>query len=287
MENTMSTSNLTRLGWLKTLEDLGLQSKFVHQDHLLGGALQKQGFKVLLLNRTLCLSDAEASAIQAFAAAGGTVIADHLCGIFDEHGKARPKGALDDLFGVTRDLSKGILGGKTLTEADAERAQQFSAKSWAVEGAEMSRGMPVFERGTGIVVKKGRQVYLNLSPAGYLLKRSKGEAAEWLSLVKGLMAEAGIEARLTLNLPRTEAVFWKNGDRTTLCVVKNIDRRASIDDFGAVEEDAGQAASKLKLSFRQPVKGLKNERTGKILGDGKSFEDDFVPWEANVYTFTP
>jgi hypothetical protein len=40
---------------------------------------------------TLCLSDAEASAIQAFAAAGGTVIADHLCGIFDEHGKARPK----------------------------------------------------------------------------------------------------------------------------------------------------------------------------------------------------
>jgi hypothetical protein len=156
-----------------------------------------------------------------------------------------------------------------------------------VEGAEMSRGMPVFERGTGSVVKKGRQVYLNLSPAGYLLKRSKGEAAEWLSLVKGLMAEAGIEARLTLNLPRTEAVFWKNGDRTTLCVVKNIDRRASIDDFGAVEEDAGQAASKLKLSFRQPVKGLKNERTGKILGDGKSFEDDFVPWEANVYTFTP
>jgi hypothetical protein len=71
-------------------------------------------------------------------------------------------------------------------------------------------------------------------------------------------------------------------------VVKNIDRRASIDDFGAVEEDAGgQSASKLKLAFRQPVKGLKNERTGKLLGDGKVFEDDFVPWEANVYTFTP
>jgi len=35
------------------------------------------------------------------------------------------------------------------------------------------------------------------------------------------------------------------------------------------------------------VKDLKNERTGKSLGDGRSFEDDFVPWEANVYTCLP
>jgi len=287
MENTMSTSNLTRLGWIKTMEDLGLQAKFVHQDHLLGGALQKQGFKVLLLNRTLCLSDAEAAAIRAFAAAGGTVIADHLCGIFDEHGKSRAKGALDDLFGVTRDLSKGILGGKTLTESDAERGSPFSAKSWAIEGAELAHGLPVFERGMGSVQKKGRAVYLNLSPAGYLLQRPKGEGADWLTLVRGLMSEAGVDARLTLNLPRTEAIFWKNGDRTTLCVVKNLDRRASIDEFGEVAEEGGQAASKLKLSFRQPVKGLKNERTGKVLGDGKAFEDDFHPWEANVYTYAP
>ena len=140
----------------------------------------------------------------------------------------------------------------------------------------------------GSVIRKGRNVYLNLSPAGYLLKRPKGEAPEWLSLVKGLMTDAGIEARLALSLPRTEALFWKNGDRTTLCVVKNLDRRASIDEFGAVQEEAaGQAGGKLKLAFRQPVKGLKNERTGKILGDGKAFEDDFVPWEANVYTYSP
>src|SRR6185295_7449580 len=284
MENALSTGSLSRNGWLKSLEDVGLQAKFIHQDHLLGGALQKEGYKVLLLNRALCLSDAEVAAIRAFAAAGGAVIADHLCGVYDEHGKARPKGALDDLFGVTRDLSKGILGGKTLTEADAERGSPFSAKSWAVEGAELAHGLPVFERGMGSVQKKGRAVYLNLSPAGYLLQRPKGEGADWLTLVKGLMSEAGVDARLTLNLPRTEAIFWKNGDRTTLCVVKNLDRRASIDEFGEVAEEGGQAASKLKLSFRQPVKGLKNERTGKVLGDGKAFEDDFHPWEANVYT---
>jgi hypothetical protein len=139
----------------------------------------------------------------------------------------------------------------------------------------------------GSVNRKGRHTYLNLSPAGYLLKRPKAEAAEWLARVKGLISEAGVEPRLTLNLPRTEAIFWKNGDRTTLCVVKNLDRRASIDEFGEVGEEAGPAAAKLQLTFRQPVKGLKNERTGKVLGDGKVFSDDFAPWEANVYTYSP
>jgi len=287
MEATMSSSNLSRLGWLKTLEDLGLQAKFVHQDHLLSGALEKEKVKVLLLNRILCLSDAEAKAIRAFAAAGGTVIADHLCGIFDEHGKARPQGALDDLFGVKRDLSKGILGGKTLTESDAERDSKLSTKSWAVEGAEMSKGMAVFERGLGVATKSGRHVYLNLSSIGYLLQRPKGEGSEWLSYVRTLLAESGVEARVSINLPRTEPLFWKNGDRMTLCVVKNIDRRASIDAFGDTAEEAGKGPARLKLSFARPVKDLRNERTGKVLGGGRAFEDDFTPWEANVYTYVP
>jgi hypothetical protein len=287
MENAISTASLTRIGWLKSLEDVGLQAKFIHQDHLLAGALQKEGCKVLLLNRALCLSDAEVAAIRAFAAAGGAVIADHLCGIYDEHGKARPKGALDDLFGATRDLSKGILGGATTTEVNGERAQAFSTKSWVVEGADTFKGMPVFERGMAPNLRKGRHAYLNVSPAGYLLKRSKGEAAEWLAFVRGLFQELGVEARLTLGAPRMEPIFWKNGDRITLCVLHNIDRRASIDGFGDLSGELGEGSVKLKLSFAKAVKDLKNERSGKSLGNGRDFEDDFVPWEANVYTYTP
>ncbi len=287
MEAAMSSSNLTRLGWLKTLEDLGVQAKFVHQDHLLSGSLEKEKVKVLLLNRTLCLSDAEAKAIRAFAAAGGTVVADHLCGIFDEHGKARPQGALDDLFGVKRTLSKGILGGQTLTEANAEKDSKLSTKSWDVQGAEMFKGMAVFERGLGVGTKSGRQVYLNLSPAGYLLLRPKGEGAEWLAHVRALLAEAGIEPRVALSLPRTEPLFWRNGARMTLCVVRNLDRRASIDEFGETNEEVEKGAVRLKITFAHPVKGVRNERTGKVLGDGKVFEDDFTPWEANVYTYLP
>lgn len=286
MENATSSGSLTRIAWLKTLEDIGLQAKFIHQDHLLSGALEKEGYKVLLLNRTLALSDAEAAAIRRFAAAGGAVIADHLCGILDEHGKARPRGALDDLFGVGRDLSKGILGGSTTTEVNAEQDQKFSVKSWMIDKADLFKGLPVFERGTPAGTRRGRHVYLNVSPAGYLLQRPKGEGAEWREHVRGLLRELGVQPRLAVDAPKTESIFWRNGDRVTLCVVKNVDRKASIDEFGSTGDEVG-SRGKIKLAFAAPVKDLKNERTGKTLGNGRTFEDDFTPWEANVYTYSP
>lgn len=306
MEDGLSTASLTRIGWVKTLEDLGFQAKFVHQDHLLGGALDREGFKVLVLNRALCLSSAEAAAIKAFAAKGGTVVADHLCGIYDEHGKARDQGALDDLFGVRHDLAKGILGGNTLTEADAEKAGGFSLKSWAVDGAALYKGLPAFERGltaaagaksesaqgTPVWVRSGRHAYLNSSPAGYLLKRGQPEMKEWLDQVSGLLGGAGLKPRVSFSLGgeparMTEGIFWRNSDRMTLCVLQNLDRHAVIDGFGATQGNLGDARLKLKLSFASPVKGLTNERTGKALGNGRDFEDDYAPWEANVYTYTP
>jgi len=80
-------------------------------------------------------------------------------------------------------------------------------------------------------------------------------------------------------------VFWKNGSRTTVCVVKNIDRSAAIDSFGDIKGGMEDATMKIKLEFAKPVKDLKNERTGKAMGAGKTFEDTFTPWEANVYSY--
>jgi hypothetical protein len=307
MDNSISTSNLTRVAWLKTLEDIGIQAKFIHQDHLLGGALEKDGFKVLLLNRVLCLSDVEAAAIRAFAAKGGTVIADTLCGVFDEHGKARETGILDDLFGVKHDFAKGILGGSTLTEVDGERGGNLSDKTWAVEGASTAWDLPVFERGLSLVdkaradhesgsapamVRNGRNVYLNLSPLGYLLQRPKHEGRSWTALVASLLKEAGVTPQVSITeigqpAPQTEAILWKNPDRMTLCVLMNKDRKASIDGFGSAQGNLGDGRIRLKLSFAQAVKDLKNERSGQTLGNGKDFEDELTPWEANVYTYAP
>ncbi|HYF51201.1 MAG TPA: alpha-amylase family protein [Planctomycetota bacterium] len=304
MDNALATSSNTRIGWLKTLEDIGIQGKFIHQEHLLNGALVKDGYKVLLLNRVLCLSDAEAKAIREFADKGGVVIADHLCGIFDERGKARSTGALDTLFGIKRDLSKGILDGNSLTEIDGELGGSFNEKTWVSANVPVYKDLLVYERGlqagegkaetnangAAAVVRNGKHVYLNLSTAGFLLKRPKGEGKEWLAFAADLFTKAGVTPRVKVSLDnkpaeQTETIFWKNGDTTTLCVIKNISRNATITSFGSTSGAIGDEKVKLKLVFANPVKNLKNERTGKELGAGKEFDDEFTPWEANVYTF--
>ncbi len=302
MDNAISTSGLSRVAWLKTLQDLGVQPRVIHQDHLLAGELTSGGYKVLVLNRALCLSDAEVTAIGAFAKGGGMVIADHLCGICDERGKARTVGALDRLFGVARDLGAGWLDGQALSEVNGELGNELSSVTWA-QGAARHLGLAVFERGLtttdqfagippvgpAVEIRRGRAVYLNLSPIGYLLHRRDGLGSDWLALVADLLADAGVAPRVRLSsdgpTPQLrEALFWKNAGRTTLCVVENLDRAATISSFGATTGLGAQPVT-LQLRFAAPVKDLRNERTGVRMGDGVAFSDAFVPWEANVYTY--
>jgi hypothetical protein len=137
------------------------------------------------------------------------------------------------------------------------------------------------------VVRNGKNVYLNLSPLGYLLQRAKHEGRSWTAGVASLLKEAGVMPRLSISEPETESIFWKNPDRMTLCILKNQDRKASIDGFGSAQGTLGDGRIKLKLTFAKAVRDLKNERTGKALGDGRDFEDDLTPWEANVYSYAP
>lgn len=103
-----------------------------------------------------------------------------------------------------------------------------------------------------IMIRNGKNVYTNLSPIGYLLKRSVPEGKDWLNLVSGVLKEAGVEPRVTLTLDGqpaqlTEPIFWQNGDRTTLCIVKNIHRRASISAFGEIGSKLADTKVKLKI----------------------------------------
>ena len=303
MDSGASTSGLSRIGWVKSLQDAGVQPVFVNQDHLLAGSLGKSGIKILLLSRALCLSDAEVAAIRAFAKAGGTVIADHLCALFDEHGKARPAGALDDLFGVKRDLAQGWFNGKDLTEVNGELAVSLKAENWALDALK-AHGVAVVERGLSTVgaakgevagqsvalVRNGTATYLNLSAVGYVLHRGTEQGKEWLTVVSGLLKAGGVTPRLAISAKDgaaelIETLFWGNGPRTTVCVIKNTHRAATINSFGDMKGQLGDAAVQITLDFAKPVKDLRNERTGKAMGAGKTFTDSFVPWEANVYSY--
>ena len=91
-----------RVSWAAWLRDVGIWPKYVDVSQVEAGALAEGGYKVLILPRSVALSDATARAISKFAEAGGTVIADSWPGIMDEHCRMREKGVLDKLVGVTR-----------------------------------------------------------------------------------------------------------------------------------------------------------------------------------------
>ncbi|MDH7568846.1 MAG: hypothetical protein QHJ73_04605, partial [Armatimonadota bacterium] len=62
-------------------------------------------------------------------------------------------------------------------------------------------------------------------------------------------------------------------------------RSARIDGAGAAAGVPDSGPIPIRLQFAHPVRNLRNERKGSDLGSGTRFEDEWVPYEANVYSF--
>lgn len=71
------------------LTELGIQPRWLTTQTLEAGALREGGTRVLILPHAIALSQAEVDEITAFAARGGTVLADTEPGVFDGHSRRR------------------------------------------------------------------------------------------------------------------------------------------------------------------------------------------------------
>jgi len=87
------------------IEHIGLQHRFVSAGQVENGELVRAGYRVLILPRTIALSDPAATAIRKFVKAGGTVIADGTPCVFDQHGRRRKTPALADIFPHSSDAT--------------------------------------------------------------------------------------------------------------------------------------------------------------------------------------
>jgi hypothetical protein len=266
-----------RESWSRLLEDLGYQYDFISYLDVSEKRVDlNQRFKVIILPRVICLSDTEAEALKAFVKSGGVLIADSLTGLLTETGRGRKAGALDDLFGVTRDESKGYLDGGGLTEIDAEYGDRpFPERLRAYKGSLRKGSMVVFERGTRVVGKAGA-VYLNLTPLAYeyLPCRTGEMGKEWREMIGGLLKAAGLKPRVSVDEPYIESLIWRNGERCVLALLQN------------KEPDREQARVQIQIRLNFPVTDIRNIRTGKSFGNASSFSDTFIPWEAGLYSFS-
>ena len=135
----LGTSHCVRKAWEYILSDSGIQYNFIPYDEVVLNGIPQE-YKVLILPACYALSDIEARRIKDFCRKGGTVIADFCCGLFDQHGKARRKGVLDDLFGVMHDgteTKRDLFGSRLWVETDQDKGyyyRSFKFIKFFVEG---------------------------------------------------------------------------------------------------------------------------------------------------------
>ena len=319
IDNKNQTAGVLRNVWCKVLEDLGLQYDFItYLDVEEEMVKLNKKFKVIVLPKSVCLSDKEAQALKEFVHDGGILIADYLCGLMDQHGKGRERGVLDDLFGVVRNESAGYMNGGGLTEIDGEKYQKsFLDRFSNYDGAYRYREIVVFERGTkhqrgckAIEIKKflgqfhqssviienqfgkGRTFYLNLSPLEYWApdKRFSKYGRNFRKIVSDIMHTAGLSPRLRIYegdhiINMIEPLYWRNGNKNYIGLIKNPTEQKELPQLGNLLEIQGITGQEvpIRLEFKNPVRGLINLRTERKFGPGRIFLDKLKPWEGNLY----
>ncbi|MBN1345682.1 MAG: beta-galactosidase trimerization domain-containing protein [Phycisphaerae bacterium] len=303
VNNRLSSSHAAFWAWTRLLEDARIQYDFVSYADLIVKGLDPAEYKVLILPRVLALSDDEVEQIDKYVSAGGVVLADHMVGLFDHHGQGRRVPALDEMLEISKHppvMAGNVFGGQFLSEFDAERYWSGTFPRAASEvwpRCLRARGIPIAERllGPFIAARRGSGwlMLMNVSLAEYCQHRMQQspQAAEFRGTVVELLSRAGVRPWLSLKIdsgepPVTEATYWRKGGRRYVCIVKNPFRLGTLDGpegGGGPGGPSGQApvnqgTLELTVGFSGRQHAVKEEVTGKILGDGDVFK---LPWKTD------
>lgn len=284
-ERCESTQLRLRESWMALLADLGVTWRFVSSAELEKGSLapNTSGLRVLILPQAVALSNIEVAEIRSFVTQGGTVIADALCGRFNEHGLARAKPPLDDLFGLDtsrepfaaepphpletlRNASEAGKPPLIPEELTIALPPAFSDKpAWTglppAVRAEYRRSPVLARREDG----KGVTVYLNLNLEDYISWRLHPERPRAVALQRALkqLALGPSIATLPENLeatslpPATEIIRLRLSAASPGARLIALRRKpqARLHELG-LEGDSNEPfdkAAPFKLTWRQPV----------------------------------
>ena len=282
-DHRLGTSHNVRKAWEYLLADSGIQYSFLAYDELIRRGVPSE-YKVLILPACYALSDAEAGRIREFCNAGGIVVADFACGLFDQHGKGRNRGALDDLFGVSHDgrlRKQDFFGGSLWVETNQDAGYAFTKYGQLLDTipCRLQDGFAIAEHGLGtqhvMKVGRGKAVYLNLSPQRYLQYREEGTDtdAHRATFIRHINP-SGRPPRVVVRHqgrrpPQCEATYWSKSGRTYVFILRNVPVNATTTGGGGA---AGLLSKEMTLEVELPAaETVVDERTGQTLGKGKIF----------------
>jgi hypothetical protein len=301
-DERLGASHMVRHAWENMLRDSGLQYNFLSYADVIQRGVPDE-YKVLILPACLCLSDVEARRIEEFCRRGGTVIADYMPGLWDQHGKGRPAGGvLDEIFGARHDptlRSTDVFGGNQLW-CEVDQDANFGWKTYREfltnqnhclrDASGFNKAVRKLRVATVNHVGKGTAVLMNLSPQWYNAYRDAGykESLRRETFMRYVFESAGRPwVRLKDAGDREhgyEITYWKKDNRTIVCLSFN-------PEIIATQTGGGNAARlktdvvPLTLSFSDDVHGVRDERAGRELGNGRQFQLNWPMNEAVIVSF--
>ena len=296
-DHRLGSSHLVRQAWENMLRDSFLQYSFINYVDVIQRGVPEE-YKVVILPACLCLSDAEAKALRAFVERGGTLVADYLPGVWDQHGRGRKQGgALDDLFGVRHDPemnARGVFGQDLWVETDQDKHYSYDSydELLATPGIIMDasgfhRAVRKMETGVIRQAGRGKAILMNLSPQWYNAYRVRGmdDAAKRSAFIQPLGLTPAIKPRHVA--PETFGMTitrWAAGGRTYVFVVMNPETSVSSEG-GGNSVNLRPSEERIVLELPAAVKNARNERTGAELGDGDKFQFIWNTGQAVVLSY--
>ncbi len=302
-DHRLGAAHLVRQAWENMLRDEGLQYDFISYADVIQKGIPDR-YKVLILPAALCLSDAEARRIREFCRNGGTVVADYLPGLWDQHGKGRQAGGvLDEMFAVEHDSGMGpadLFQEKLWCEVDQDAHYSYKAyddflgkgNTCLKDASGYNKAVRKMDVNKVNKFGKGTAVLMNLSPQWYNAYRLAGakQAAEKREVFMSHVKAAGAKRWVRITGADAEKVhgceitYWSKDGRTIVFVCFNPEIRGTMLGGGNAAGLKTDAVP-ITLSFAGKVAAARDERAGKDLGEGESFPFNWKMNEAVVMSF--
>jgi|GEM_PF-1423760 len=290
IEGNLPKFDSNREGWVKVLEDIGLQYKFISYAQIEQGELINSSCKVLILPFSKAISKKEAEEIKKFVANGGILIADAQAGLMDEHCKLQEKGLLDEIFGFTRVSMKpaGIVDTLEINQNyENANLKDLNFRCLLPDGKlSLLTAKPIGKskfdpEHIGVLIneyKKGKAIYLNMLLDGYpSLRRTSKKETNILKLIRELISLANIKPEIMLTsedkeMPYCRIFLYENEGMKYVGILR--DHKVS---------DETKAFS---ITF--PHKSyLYDVRSKRFWGYTDRIEEEISPAEAKFYAMIP